>query len=788
MRRCVRLLATHLKNDFPRELTDFEKSKIAKMIKAALAKYPDVPQATEMKAIPEEKTLSHNVDILLSSLTAWDARVAIRNLSLVDEQAIGSDPRFTAFIARCLNGDTVKFLPSESLVHLITLIQRYSPESSRSASLLHELIVVRELDGLTAEEVMSLARCMTPGNPVTASLELGLIEWAKNRMDTDLLIELIPFGLRKGELVLPSSLVPTLSKKKLVQVLHALELCEFPELIARTVYMVSDALSRLTFARLVSDDDKLELLSILSKLKVKLDQMVYVENNPFYDKHSFVGKLLKNLSSDFHKAALSLPMPEASKRMVSLSCLNKLPLAAVDLIANRIQSFGTQLLAPGNISGSDFSNLVWAITSHPSSWKRKDKYRTSIGPQLAKVLRQHIEAGLMSPAHKISTAKSLMSIQSREIQATIAFALSSVPVEKLSISQLLVGARIAADLLKKGQGDVETASMYIDAIPIAQLTTPQCVELLETCRTGHLVVRVPAIVQSLSGRLEKNGGLISPSNAVKVLSVIGDLQIRNCEPSIVELTRCLPESVHPRLTARAISALALSSIANPNITTACRQSIEEGLLGLSTPDRMDAVLEDSALSGDLARGLRLIGGTVGSQFTAHLKALPASSDDNTETANGAISSLADELFSHEPVNAKISAQEWTGLLPQVSSTVGELLGAFEGTAVSATGSFEIETPYVWRDAERKIQITIVRDKHCARDNTGHILGQAAAEVTRDRQFGWRVIVLPESVLKQVAQVDKTALKKRVRRAKILHQEADSYEKLVGQFKQVLVNS
>jgi hypothetical protein len=627
---------------------------------------------------------------------------------------------------------------------------------------------------------------MTPGNQIT--LESRLIDWAKNSMDTDQLIQLIPFGLRKGELLLSTSLVPTLSKKKLFQVLHALETCEFPELIARTVYVVSDSLSRLTFSRLVSDEEKLDLLTTLSKLKVKLDHMVYVENNPFYDKQSFVAKILKNLSSDFNKAALSLPMPELSKRMVSLSCLNKLPLSAVDLIANRIQSFGDKLLAPGSISGSDFSNLVWAITNHPSSWKRKDRYRASIGLQLARAFRQHIETGIMTPAHKISTAKSLMSIQSKDIQSTIAFALSSVPVEKLSVSQLLVGARIAVDLLKKVQADAETASMYIDAIPVAQLTTPQCVELLETCRTGRLVARAPEVVQLLSSRLETNGGLISPSNAVKVISVIGDLQIRNCESSIVELTKCIPDSVHPRLTARAVSAIALSSIAYPGLTITVKQFIEERLLSLSTPDRMEVVLKDSGVSGNLARALRLIGGTVGPQFTAHLRAIPSSSEEGLDIKNVINSTLADELFTHEPAHAKLSAQEWTGLLPPASAAVGELLGAFEGTAVSETGNFQIETPYVWRDSGNKIQISIIRDKHCAQDKPGHILGQAAAEVTRDRQSGWRVIVLPESVVKQLAQVDKTALKKRVRRAKILHQEADSYEKLIGQFKQVLVNS
>ena len=331
-----------LVDDFPRVLSQLERSRVARQLNEVLAQFPQPVSDNPTKKVPP---LAGNVEIVLKSLEKWPTRLAVNNLhQLGDLSKLMNDERMMKFI----NHLTPSLLSTDLLVRTIALLPRGSP---KHVSVLRELVSVRELEGLSQSELLVVADNLIP------EFAAPLIERAKRDMDPQILLRLVPLGHAKGEMIFPDFLLPLLTKPELIRLLQMLEPCEFPAVIARTVGQVSDHLTRLSFRRLVKDEDRAELLVILAKLKVKLDTMVFVEGNPFYDKsrHSFLSKLLGTLSSDFHHTAISLPITAASERMMALTCVNKLQLKSVDLIANRISAFGEKLLAPSSVDSSVFT-------------------------------------------------------------------------------------------------------------------------------------------------------------------------------------------------------------------------------------------------------------------------------------------------------------------------------------------------------------------------------------------------------------------------------------------------
>ena len=772
-------------NDFPRPLSDFEMQKISKQMVEALSATNPAPLV-----VPQMRPLPSNVEVALASLSTWSTRVAIRALDEIindasfDTCSMARDERLLSFINRLLSG---KLPSSDLLVDFLHVLRKLPMAVSgferRLVPLLEELILNREMHGLSPQDICAIVSTMTPGSQYTNHLEGPLIEWARAELDPQLLISLLPFGLRHGDMIFPDFLVPALSKRELINLLQPLENCHFPEIIATTVCNVSDHLTRLSFRRLVPEEERNEILKILAKLKVKLDTMVYVEGNPFYMKHkklNFVGDIVNTLSNDFHHSSTTLPIAMATEKMMALTCLNRLRLDSIDLIVNRISAFGDKLLSPSNVSPSVLSNLFLVMTRHPLSWKRKDKYRALIGHQVSKAFKLHLLAGNMTPDQILSCCESLMTIHNKEIRSVVGQALSRLDIEGPSlISAIMLSSR----LLKHQEPTLPVGNVlqFIQQLRLEELKTSQLVHVIEACSHAGIVSRVHELLDKVADRVGSHGGLISPTNVVRLLSAIGELQIRNSCHCIETLTSCIPDPslLDPKLASRLVSAIAMSSISNPEIYFTVKPAIEKGLLGLSIPDRIQTVIENDRLAGNLGATIKLLGSS-GSLFASHLSMLPVGEVNDTV-------SVADLLAAHIPSSPKVSLEEWKGLLPRETAFIEDILAALVGTPTDYTGGFILESPTVWRNEAIKIEVNVIRRKRCARDDPRHILGATAREVALKRNNGWDVIVLPQEAITSCSSLEPDAVKKRVRRAKIIHgNESSPYSRLVSQLKEILV--
>ena len=791
MLKVTTLALRRLVDDFPRQLSDFERTRIARELHDVLSKFPQSSFASKIPLSPPSiPSLPVNVETVLSSLDKWPTRLAVHNLhELLNADksysaTVRKDERFLRLIT-CLDP---KELATDVLVQLVSLLD---PGSEKLVSILEELVDVREFEELTSDDLGVIIDAILPSSEATARFESPVMLHAKSMLDPQLFLRLVPLGLKKGEIIFPETLLPLFSKRESIDLLQQLEDCEFPTVIARTVAEVSDHLTRLSFRRLVSDEDRAELLYVLAKLKVKLDTMVFVEGNPFYDKsrHSFLRKIMGTLSEDFHHHAISLPITAASQRMLALSCVNKLRLESVDLIANRIAAFGDKLLGPSSVDPAVYTNIVYAMTRHPAGWKRRDRYRSLIGPQLARLLTSHMER--MTDQQLISCAESSMRIHNKQIRAAVGQALVRLEPGNLSPTDLISALKISAVLLKHNEAylTVDTVFRLMNAIPLEKLNTPQLVDVLDACREARLVSRANELVKTITSRLSQNGGLISPPNTVRVITAIGDLQLRDSTKALGILVECLPESsgLHPRLVSRLTSGLLLASIPNPECLQLIQLLIQQNLLSISIPERMQTVVEDRRTAGELGKSLKL-SGSVGSEFMNHLSVLPVQSSDSAGVTEVDVT-LGDLLVESIVEKPTISHEEWKGLLSPATALVEDIIGALVASPSDYLGGFKLRDPYSWEHREERILISVVRPKFCARDDPRRILGAMSREIALQRQDGWKVIVLPQQALDAALLVDKTEMKKRVRRAKILFQNVeDPYLKLHSQMKEILSSS
>ena len=812
-------------DDFPRELNEFEKSKIKKSIKANLDFFQkstlDVPVVSIPVAMPTI-VLSDTVNLALGSLETWPVPLSATTLKEVLGTTpkevvpmVRSDVRCLDFIASVFANDNWRRqYPNRTLMDLLTVISKLSPNSDRIDHLVDELVIHRELDGMSPEPGLQIVRILTEaGRPVPPQV----ITFAQAAMDIPLLLAVVPDGLKSGKLLIPPSLIPVMTKSELVELVSLLPACDFPHVVASTVEMVADQLSRLSFHRLVSDKEKNQLLLALFKLKTKLDSMIYVDSNPFYNKDkrfNFLGKITRTLSSEFHNAVLTLPLATVSTKMMALAGLNKLQLDTIDIVANRISSFGEKILLPSVISPSEFTCLVWAMTHHPESWKRKDRFRNSIAGPLVNGFRAQLTDGRFQPHQLVTCSKSLMSIQNKQVRLVVGEVLSAIDPGRLTNSDRLAAANIAATLLNHGDKSLlDPIIRIMESVEIARLTTPQLVDMVDICHEAKLVGRVPALTECVERRLAESGGLISPTNVARLVTSLGYLQTRGVSTLIVNLLQYIPDvsECHPRLAARLFRGIAACSVANPEIVESVQPEIESLLLTLSIPENMQQVLEQKRLAADLNKTIRLLG-PAGTVFRQHLASIPASPDetqlllatagdpslpvahgdlDDIDIASDEKPTINDELESLN-VEPKISRDEWTGLLPPATSLVGDLLGALMPPSNQSSihsiesGGFQLVGPRMWRHPTERIQVTIIKANQCARDNSRHILGPAASAVAAERAEGWHVIVLPEDLVQVAAAAGTDMLKKRVRRARILCRDGETQgATLVSQFKEIL---
>jgi hypothetical protein len=563
--RCVRKLI----DDFPRTLSEFERSKIGMELEEALR----FSTPTNASVLTQKcSLLPPHVNVCLDQLKNWTHRIAMDNLNALrgdlkdgELAAMQGDKRFLAFVSRL---DTN--LPSDILVQLLPFIP---PDTPRAVSILEELIIVRELEGLSATQVAGIVESLVPGSSSTINYESVLFQWAENSLEPAVLLKLVAFAVKSGRPAFPDTLLPLVSKHDLIHhVLAPLLSCEFPATIARTVRSVGDLLTRLSFRKLVEEEDRITLLDILARLKVKLDTMVYVHDNPFYDQRSyrtdFLDKVLRTLSNDFHVSAISLPMTPLSDRMMALKCLNRLKPESVDVIVNRISAFGDTLLSPMAVEPTVLRNVFYAITHHPSFWKRRDRYRQAMGVQSAKLLRRHALEGRMSSSDLISCAKSLMRIHNREIRSVTGEVLSSLEPSHVSAKDLIAVVEIAGVLVKHKEPNLTLPTVvgFMRGLPLAELRPPQLITALEVCRSSRLVNSAADILDAIIDRISRNGGLLSPFNIVRIMTLIGELRLINSKAALECLSACLPEpsSLHPELASRLNAALTLTAAVNPH--------------------------------------------------------------------------------------------------------------------------------------------------------------------------------------------------------------------------------
>jgi hypothetical protein len=367
---------------------------------------------------------------------------------------------------------------------------------------------------------------------------------------------------------------------------------------------------------------------------------------------------------------------------------------------------------------------------------------------------------------------------------------------KLSAVEQIASGKLIATLLNHddcaSRIRVEPFLRLIANIDIPRLRTPQLVELLETCKSVSVVHRVEEIASAVEKRLET--GSISPANAVRAVVAFGTLQTRGVAGLVSTLAaECVSvlEGTRPLLAARLVSGIAACCISNPEIATMAHSSIEQLLLSVSSPDQLEELQTRPRIACDFTKSLQVLG-ELGVSYRQHLAALPAPAEDREIIAIGGVEltqrSILDDLVSltRKP---HVSKEEWEGLLPPSTAFTGDLLGALMPHDLlndsAESGGFTLSTPRVWRHGSEKIQISIVRSKQCARDDPRHILGAAASAIAADRAAGWQVIVLPEDILLRAQLEGVDAVKRKVRRARIIHKDAGSrYDVLLRQFREL----
>ena len=761
-----------LVDDFPRKLSRFEIDKIKLMMKRNLAAVQtgfENASSSEKSSSSSTSTVCDRAQLVYSNLASWPIHVAIRSLYEVPLD----DERVDEFFNKVFHLP----LDQETIVQILALLLRI-PNSAqvcqRATQLIEHLVIDRQLEELDDSSMLTLSQAVAQFGASDKALDI-LVSHASTMLHAPSLLVLNGVTIRsRSEYIFPEILIPCLSKPELVQLLESVEPCDIPQIIARTVDLVADELSRLSFHRLVDDKDR--VLKILFKLKLKLDKQVFVENNPFYSKktrQNFLKfKIFKSISSSFHEQVLSLPMPQVAQKMLLLNGVNSLKLDSVDIVANRIQSFGDTLLS--NLNPIEFTSLLYTISHHPSAWKRKDKYRSQIGTVIARVLKSKIDS--LSQPQLVSCVQSVMLYHNSAIRTLVA----SDIVPRIDFSQIqsvedqIAIGKLMAKLASGSDQACTSLLKLFESIDLARLSTPQTVELMDICLVAKMVNPTTKLIGHLYSRLSANGGLISPPNVSRVLAAIANLQLRNTESVRDVLVQSLgdPSSIHPRLLARLVSDIALFSLCNPGVD---KSWTESALLSLSVPENFDLVVSDSTVSKKFASTVPLLGHT-GKVYTDHLAVVPGN----------ALESLLESA--QLEVTTKIDKEEWTGLLPKSTSFIGDMLGAlFEsGPLNSETGGFVIESPRVWRNEGMKLQVTIVRAKDCARDDPRHILARAAKDIARDRAQGWEVVVLPEQAVDNLMiNGSPDDVKKRIRRARIIHGNvSNNTHRLVSQLKEI----
>lgn len=789
-------LAKRLIDDLPRKLTDFEKSKIVKSLTHALALVPEVDRPDSSPFIPEP-VLPDKESLVLGNLASWPLPLALKALlELLSVSkyrvAIGSDARFLRFVARLFSPGWEATKSTLALLDLLDIITAVAPLSERIPLILNELVLKRDAESLAPEELIRVIRAAKLCPLEIPRITAQLVQIVEQSCNIDLLIEAAPLGLPTGKLLVPTSMLPVLSKAELIQLLTGLDKCELPDTIVTGVAAISDALTRLSFNRLVTDEEKNQVMWTLFKLKTKLDRMAFVDNNPFYVKdkrNNFLGKICRTLSYDFQHAAVTLSLPVAASRMLALSGLNALQLKSVDLIANRITSFGDKLMHPAALSATEFTALVYTITNHPQSWKRTDKYRASIAAPLSKALYLQLEAGRLSPHQTVTCCQCLMTIHNTPVRSAVAEALVRLDTQTLSPVELLSLAHISATLIKHDDRTIQLIIKFVNEIPLQRLNTPQLVDLLGVCRDARIVTRADETLMALQQRLQETGGLISPTNAVKVISAVGDLQVRNIGQVVDHLVSIALEvsEMHPRLSARLLTGLTMASVCNPEITAMTNSVSSQLLLNMSSPESLKEILTDVRLTRKLYRSLELLGAE-GGVFRSHLTAIPAPSTESLVGVEpgSVVPSLNDELMS-VAIETGADKEELLRTLPSSTALVGDLLAALMPVsgASADSGGFELEGPRTWTHLDHRVRVTIIRPRQCARDDPRRILGSAAAQIASERLKGWQVVVLPEFAIESLHQSGMDAIKKRVRRAKIIHKDVDTFTNLLNQLKEIL---
>ena len=766
-----------LKDDFPRKLSEFERTKIAQNIKLSLSTTFPLPNISPVNDRSVQEPIPDNVSLVLDNLERWSVRASCASLANLDFDRFGSsirnDDRFTKFVSAI----AIDQCSPESLAALARIVFSANRSSVKLQTILSELILKRDFRCLNSDQLIEISKIASCDFHLNSSPLLALSEHALHELDLSLLLELTAYGLSVGKMIIAPHLIPLLTKTQLIRLVQILHDCEFPDLIASTLSQIANELTRLSFRRLVDEGDRKILLKALFRLKSKLDSFVCIEGNPFYHNHhhyhyhqkgNYMQKILKTLSFDFHHSATSVPLPDASNRMVCLLGLNKLQLESVDLIANRISAFGKTLLDPStSISPSEFTGLLFVLTRHPHSWKRRDRYRAMIASNLASAFALHAQDPRISSHEILSCISSLMTVHNKQVRQVVGEAMKSIDPSSLGHSHLIDACGHFSVLLKHDEhANLETLNKIINVIQIDALSTPQLVDLLTACKDCRIVNRVDQIAKSLERRVL--GGSISSTNVTRAVNALGYLQIRGIENLISALLQCLPNDTSPRLAARLLSGIAAIGIANPPILSPNTHLIENIFLAISSGDQMRQVLSNPLLASELTKSLSLLADP-GIKFQSHLSSLAITDNEGID----------------DSVSRKIDAK---GPLPKASALLGDLLGALVSSPDSnpESGGFELLGLRTWRNPLLMIQVSIVKASQCARDDPRHILGPACASISIDRASGWNVIVLPADLLEQTAQLSgHDTIRKGVRRAKLVCKGQNIYTVLQEQFKHIL---
>jgi hypothetical protein len=711
-----------LVDDFPRQLNQFEKRRIQnELINITTG------LVVEPVSLVSRPTLSQphspSVELILNSLTTWPVELSVKRLR---DLPVHADIRVERFLAKCFNDPSwrEKF-DSETLYGLFELVPVDSPHRSLIAE---ELVIARPIEDFEKNSQRAAKLAESSERVMTK-----LIEYAHRVLDVDLLLALAPYSASR--LPIPALLVPTLSKSDMITLLDALSDCEFPEVITETLRLVGEELGRLSFRRLVSAEDQEKLLLILFRLKVKLDSMAAVDNNPFYErgKTFFKSQILRGLSTGFDQNASVLAMHEVARTMVALLGINSLNMRGLELVANRINVFASENISV--LSPTEFTWLIFAFARHPESWKKRDTWRQQIASPLAKGLL--VQSAELSETQKIACISALMTFHNKHVRSAVVQVLETIDFAKVSRTELLEIGRIIPQLKLQGMHAIVTN--WSDAVAIDGLRFSQLIELLDVFSHLKLVGRSEEVVRHIESTLE-SGMHVSPRTVSRILGSIGALQLRKCERIVSALIGSIEESITslpPHAVSSVLTNLALASIPNPGIVHATQSMVEASLLLLAEPGNLETI-DTSGLTS-----LVLLG-PPGKVFLQHVKDLDIAEEDQA------------------------------GPIPRSSSLIGDILGALVPMEFSATAGFELDSSRCWRRNEDRKQIYIVRSADCARDNPRHILAAVAARIAKDRSDGWDVLVVPEDA---VMAVKEGTLKKRVRRAKIIHKNGDTFSQL-----------